>query len=488
MEKGAQDTTRTSTAVSSPSMTAVVLCFLFLLASLSLNVYIFGDDILSGAGQMTLMLVSFVFAGFAIHNGTSWALLLAGIKKSVSTAMEPLLILLLIGALSGSWLISGIIPTVVYYGLKILNPHVFLVTSCLIASIVSLCTGSSWATIATFGMAFLGVGKVMGFHEGLIAGAIISGAYFGDKMSPMSDTTNLAAAVTNTKLFTHIKHMAGTTAPAWLLTLAIYAIWGFWDGGDEKNIAGLKDMYLDLSDTFTVSAWLLLIPLVVVILIAKKVPAIAALSVGIGLGCLVTPFTQSSLIQAMGYQQDITGVYTFLARALYGDVTISMQDTTFGNLLSSGGMRGMLDTLWLILCAMILGGIMEAGGFLQTITKRIFGQAKKERTLIFSAMGTCIFFNATASDQYLSIMVPGRLFAPLFMKKNVPSEQLSRTLEDAATVTSVLVPWNTCGATQASVLGVSTLVYAPYCFFNIMSPLMTMLFAVLKKEETGKKR
>ncbi|GGF30131.1 sodium:proton antiporter [Echinicola rosea] len=412
----------------------------------------------------------------------SWETLQKGIVNSIGAAMPSILILLLIGALAGTWLLSGIVPAMIYYGLKILSPGIFLLAACVVSAIVSIATGSSWTTVATVGVALLGIGRALGFEEGVIAGAIISGAYFGDKMSPLSDTTNLAPAMAGTDLFTHIRHMTKTTVPSILITLIILGILGFTIdvSGSVEQVKGISEV---ISDKFNITGWLFLVPALVLGMIIKKVPAVPALLAGALLGGVFAVVFQPQIIEGIAGEPGASYTYqSFKAvmMSLYGDISISTSNAMVNELLSTGGMAGMLFTIWLIISAMIFGGVMEESGMLLVIAEAVIRKVHSLGSLIASTAATCVFFNLTTSDQYLAILVPGRMYADIYKKRGLKGENLSRTLEDSATVTSVLVPWNTCGATQASVLGVATLTYAPYCFFNIISPFMTVLYGYLK--------
>jgi Na+:H+ antiporter, NhaC family len=466
-----------------PTLSEAIFPILFLIVLLVVNIWIFGTEGLSGSNQVVLVLSSAVaalVATFRLH--IKWEHLQDGIVKSISSAMSSILILLLIGALAGTWLMSGIVPAMIYYGLQILNPTIFLIAACIVSAIVSISTGSSWTTVATVGVALLGIGKALGFGEGIIAGAIISGAYFGDKMSPLSDTTNLAPAMAGTDLFTHIKHMTKTTFPTMIITLLIFGIIGF-TAGAEGSVDQVKEISSIIVDKFNISGWLFIVPLVVLTMIVKKVPAVPALLSGAVLGGVFAIIFQPDIIVTISNTESVG--YAFHAfkavmMALYGEISIVTTNEVVNELLITGGMSGMLNTIWLILCAMAFGGIMEESGMLRVLAEAVIAKVHSIGSLIASTAATCMFFNVTTSDQYLAILVPGRMYADIYRKKGLKGENLSRTLEDSATVTSVLIPWNTCGATQASVLGVATLTYAPYCFFNIISPFMTILFGYLK--------
>ncbi|HEX9649840.1 MAG TPA: Na+/H+ antiporter NhaC [Cyclobacteriaceae bacterium] len=463
-----------------PSLMIALVPVIALIAMLAASVIVFGDSAIEGANQMSLLMAALVCGILGIGLGYKWDELQKGIVKSISSAMSAILILLFIGSLAGTWLLSGIVPAMIYYGLQILNPAIFLFAACLVSAIVSLATGSSWSTIATLGIALLGIGKAMGMSEGIIAGAIISGAYFGDKMSPLSDTTNLAPAMAGTDLFTHIRYMVYTTGPTMTITLIIFLVMGLTIDTSMTD-ASMNEIMASIDGAFNINGWLFLVPLLVIVLIVKKVPALPALIGGTLLGGVFAIIFQP---QAIDYVSGIPGAgitsaFVAVWKSMYGAISISTDNEMVNELLSTGGMSGMLNTIWLILCAMIFGGVMEACGMLQRIAAFIVQGAKSTGSLIAATTGSCIFFNITASDQYLAIVVPGRMFRGAFKERGLKPEVLSRTLEDSGTVTSVLVPWNTCGATQSTILGVSTFAYAPYCFFNIISPLMTILFGYL---------
>jgi len=461
------------------SLGIALLPILFLTILLSLNVYYYGDDSLSGANQIALVLSAAFCSLLAARRGTQWDAILEGIKNSVSDALPALLILLLIGSLAGTWLISGIVPAMIYYGLQIINPTYFLLAACIVSAIISVATGSSWSTIATIGVALLGIGQALGISEAMVAGAIISGAYFGDKMSPLSDTTNLAPAMAGTDLVTHIRYMTYTTLPSIVITLIIFMVLGF-----NLNVSNspndINVILTALHSKFHISPVLFLVPISVIFLIVRKVPAIPALFAGTLLGGLAAIIFQPEIIIELGNSASyFKASFTTLINAMSGDTSIVTDNELINGLLSTGGMYGMLNTVWLIICAMCFGGAMEASGFLKCISDSLMKLATNTASLIATTTGTCIFFNMTASDQYLAIVVPGKMFKDAYKDQGLAPENLSRTLEDSGTVTSVLIPWNTCGATQAGILGVSTLTYLPYCFFNIISPFMTMLYAII---------
>lgn len=463
-----------------PTLLLAIIPILFLIILLTINVVVLGSDAISGANQIALLLAAAVAGIISFWLGYSWEEIEGSIVKSISSAMAAMLILLVIGSLSGTWLLSGIVPAMIYYGLKVLNPTIFLFAACIVCCIVALATGSSWSTVATVGIALLGIGKALDIHEGVIAGAILSGAYFGDKMSPLSDTTNLAPAMAGTDLFTHVKYMMFTTIPTLVITLIIFFIWGF--TLDTASVTTDSAAVLSaIESKFNLNPLLFLVPVLVIVMIVKKVPALPALLAGTLLGGVFAVIFQPQIINDVSGIRDNYLKSSFLAvtHAMTTTIHIQTSDAMITELLTAKGMAGMLNTIWLILCAMIFGGVMESCGLLKVIAHRIIRYAHSTGSLVASTAATCVFFNFTASDQYMAIAVPGRMYADTYREKGYKPELLSRTLEDSGTVTSVLIPWNTCGATQANVLGVATMVYAPYCFFCIISPLMTIFQAYI---------
>ena len=467
-----------------PSLLQALVPIAVLICLLVLNVTHFGDHTLDGANQVALILASAVAGIIAVTLGVKWIHIRSSMVKSISSAMPSILILLMIGALAGTWLLSGVVPTLIYYGLKVFHPKIFLFATVIIAGMVSLATGSSWSTVATIGIALIGVGQALGISEGLIAGAVISGAYFGDKMSPLSDTTNLAPAMAGTDLFTHIRYMTITTVPAMSITLVIFLVIGFtykFDAtpGDIEMVLGA------ISAKFHVSPWLMLVPAFLIVIIIKKIPPLPALLAGSLMGGIFALIFQPHLIREVALTLDGTTTtffkssYLAVMQSIFGDIAILTPNEMVNELLTSTGMRGMLNTIWLILAAMVFGGTMESAGLLVKITNSVIRWAKSTGSLVTTTIATSIFFNITASDQYIAIVVPGRMFADTYRKRGLKPEVLSRTLEDGGTITSVLVPWNTCGATQSRVLGVPTIEYVPFAFFNILSPIFSILFAYL---------
>jgi len=545
----------------SPNVYQALAPIVVLLALIVINIiFVYGDDALAGPNQVALIVGTVAVCFIGIRLKYKWKELLSGMTKSIGSALPAMIILIIIGALAGTWLISGVVPTMIYYGLTIIHPSIFLFAACLVSAIISLATGSSWTTIATVGVALLAIGDALGFNTAVCAGAIISGAYFGDKMSPLSDTTNLAPAMAGTDLFTHIKYMMWTTVPSITITLIVFLVWGF-TTSTEGNVDQINNILVALDSTFNITPWLFLVPVAVVVMIILKVPAIPALLGGVLLGGIFAMLFQADIITSQSSYQQIVASFekegyeirwsdgqkgltwdasssaeeigleiekdgllisrgsisypaldnelaesNFMvnlaeSKELMENVTFNMVRSGFAensyrtivdamvastvvptgvqevdDLLGTKGMDGMLNTIFLILCAMSFGGAMEVTGMLRKLSSMILSTARSVGGLIASTSLTCLGFNATASDQYLAIVVPGKMFADAYKEKGLAPQNLSRTLEDSATVTSVLIPWNTCGAYQSGVLGIATGEYWMYCFFNLISPVMTMTF------------
>lgn len=450
---------------------------ILLIILLSINAIIFGDGAIEGANQFSLLIAAAFGGIIALRYHKTWDDLQKGIVKSIGTAMPSMLILLLIGSLAGTWMISGVVPAMIYYGLEFLNPKLFLMLSVIICAIVSVVSGSSWSTIATIGVALLGVGNAMEYNNALVAGAIISGAYFGDKVSPLSDTTNLAPAMAGVDLFVHIRYMMYTTIPSIIITLIIFLAIGFTKQG-VINPESIREVQVAIKDTFTITPWLFLVPILLFLIISKKVPALPAIFAGTLIGGVFAIIFQPQIIQQIsGNESYLQACYHTVMQSIFTDVSVPVQNENIQDLLSTGGMAGMLNTIWLILTAMVFSGILETAGILHKITETMLKAVSSTGSLVTTTVASCGFLNLTASDQYISIVVTGRMFSESYKDQNLKPEVLSRTLEDAGTVTSVLVPWNTCGAAQAGALGVATVAFAPFCFFNIISPIMTILMA-----------
>ena len=462
------------------SLSVALLPLIILVVLLTYNVTIFGDDALSGSNQFILLLGGGVAGLLGHRNKVTYGEMLQKVGENLQSVTGPILILLLVGALTGTWLLSGIIPAMIDFGLQIANPRFFLPACALISALVSLATGSSWSTSATIGIALIGIGKALDLPVGMVAGAVISGAYFGDKLSPLSDTTNLAPAMAGSELFAHIRYMLLTTLPCIVITLLLFIVlgWSFSSSG-EVNTSFLSE---SIRKKFNITPWLFLVPLIVIIMIIKKTPSLLALFVGTLLGGLFALIFQPQLLMDLSGSSvlNFKTIYISIFNAITVDTQIETNDPLLNELFSSGGMQGMLGTVWLIICAMVFGGVMDAIGALQAISNAFLKWAQTNFQLIAGTAATSLTVNLTASDQYLAIVVPGKMFAQAYRDRNLAPENLSRTLEDAGTVTSVLVPWNTCGAYQSRVLGVGVAEYFFYAFFNWLSPLMTLSYAYFK--------
>jgi NhaC family Na+:H+ antiporter len=408
-----------------------------------------------------------------------WQELEDAVVNNMKSATPALIILLLIGAIAGTWMASGIIPTLIYYGLKILHPSIFLPASCIICAVISLLTGSSWTTIATIGVALMGIGRALGFDDGWIAGAIISGAYFGDKVSMMSDTTVLASSTAEVPLFKHIKYMMFTTIPSLLIALTVFSIVSF-----TASPASATDTLIieqALSNTYNISAWLLLVPVLTGVLISRRLPAIVTLFASVAMAAVAMIVAQPEIIMSIA-QSDSTSFMTSMfavVQAATGSTAVETGNTLLNDLVATSGMGGMMDTIWLIICAMCFGGVMYGSGMLLAISQLFIRVARRTVSVVGSTVCSGLFFNLATGDQYISIILTGNLFRELYDNRNLERRLLSRSVEDSATVTSVLIPWNSCGMTQSTVLGVATLTYLPYCIFNLASPIVSILVAAI---------
>ena len=422
--------------------------------------------------QYILIMGGIVAAVVGFFNKVSFATMVAEVWENWKSVFVPIMILFLVGALAGTWLVSGIIPAMVYYGLQVLSPEIFLPASVVIAAIISIATGSSWTTSATVGIALVGIGSALGIPTGMIAGAVISGAYFGDKMSPLSDTTNLAPAMAGTDLFTHIKYMSFTTVPTILVTLVVFAILS--GTIDTSGSADISNLLASIDNTFHISLWLFLVPGIVIAMILMKTKPLIALGTGVVLAAVFAFIFQSDVLANLSDSK-----FEAIINSVLIDTNIETDNDKLSELFSSGGMSGMIWTILLITCAMVFGGVMDAIGALAKITKSLLSVATSVFGLFASTVVSCLGLNAIASDQYLALVIPGKMFKKAYEDKGLAPENLSRTLEDSGTVTSVLIPWNTCGAYQSSVLGVDVTDYFVYAIFNYLSPFTTLLFAAL---------
>ena len=458
----------------------VFIPFLVLILLITCCVAVFGSATLDGASQVSLLAasaVSVVVGHFSKR--LEWENLEKEITAKIASCTPAIIILLLIGAIGGTWMVSGIVPTMIYYGMQIIRPEVFFVSSSVLCALVSLMIGSSWTTVATIGLALMGIGKAHGFDDGWIAGSIITGAYFGDKLSPLSDTTVLASSVSGTPLFTHIRYMLFTTVPTFCISLMIFLIAGFtMDVQGHGNVAEFMD---GLQNTFVISPWLLIVPVLTGVMIARRWPSMVVLFLAILLAAIVGLLVQPQLVHQISGEAEpgLLTSYKGMMQVCYGSTNIETGVPMLNELVHTSGMGGMMPTIWLIICAQTFGGTLTATGQLQDLMRLILHFVRGTASLVASTVGTALFCNIALADQYLSIMLSSQMFKDTFREKGYEPRLLSRSCEDGATVTSVLVPWNTCGLTQSTVLGVATLTYLPYCFFNYLSPLTSVVVASL---------
>ena len=463
-----------------PSIAVSTIPLLVLIAMLALTIKLFGGDAIAGGSQLSLLTASAVCVSIAIIGyKCSWQQLEDAFVANMRSASPAIIILLLIGAIAGTWMASGVIPTLVYYGLKILSPSIFLPASCIICAVVSLLTGSSWTTIATIGVALMGIGNAMGFSDGWTAGAIISGAYFGDKISIMSDTTILASSTSEVPIFSHIKYMLITTSISLFIAVAVFSVVSFTTV--SESVVDILVIEEALQSTFNLSPWLLVVPIITGLLIARRLPAIVTLFSSVVLAAIAMVVFQQQIIETIAPQNPsswITSLYAIIQSAT-GETAVETGNTQLNELVATSGMGGMLDTIWLIICAMCFGGVMYGSGMLSAISQIFLRIAHKTVSVVGSTICSGIFFNLTTGDQYISIILTSNLFRQLYDDRGLERRLLSRSVEDSATVTSVHIPWNSCGMTQSTVLGVSTLTYLPYCIFNLASPIVSVLVAAI---------
>lgn len=443
-------------------------------------VYLYGDNSSSGPNQIALLFATFTAALVGLKNGYTWRLLEEAMIKGITLSLGAILILLMVGALIGTWLLSGTVPTLIYYGLQIISPQWFYAASCLICGIVAMSIGSSWTTAATIGVALLGVATGLGLDQVVTAGAVISGAYFGDKLSPLSETTNLAPAVAGSDLFEHIQHMLWTTVPSFVIAMIIFVIMGF-SADVSSDIGRIDDIVSILNTNFNINP-MMLVPLIVLLVLAyKKMPAFPAISIGAVIGAAWALIFQSDLLatQVDVSQGQLVGYFKLVWATFYDGFAIQTGDSNMDDLLSGGGMAGMLTTTWLVMTALMFGAIMEKTGLLEVFVRSILRVARSTGSLIASTIATCFGTNLIAADQYIAIVVPGRMFKEEYKKRGLKSVNLSRTLEDGGTITSPLIPWNTCGAYMQSVLMINPLDYAVYAFFNLINPFLAIIYAYI---------
>ena len=462
----------------SASLLDAIIPVVSLIIMLAMSVYFYGEDSSYGANQIALLIAAGIAAIIGVKNGYRWKTIEQGIVKGISAALGAMLILLAVGSLIGSWILSGTVPTMIYYGLQILHPAIFYVATCFICALVSVSIGSSWTTAGTVGVALIGVATGLGLSVEITAGAIISGAYFGDKMSPLSDTTNLAPAVSGTELFDHIRHMTWTTVPSFVVALVAFFVIGIAQSssGEEVNLAA---SLTTIEQNFNISIWTL-VPLVIVLVLAvKKFPAFPTIFIGALVGGVFALIFQPEAIshfvgksEGGSFGDLINGVWQSLANGY----KIETANTAVNELLSRGGMSSMLNTVWLIICAMTFGAVLEHTKLLERLVVAALQMVHSTGSLIITTILTCIGTNIMAADQYIAIVLPGRMYRAEFRRRGLDPKNLSRALEDSATITSPMIPWNTCGAYMAGTLGVATWAYLPFCFFNWLTPIVSALY------------
>ena len=463
-----------------PSALMSLLPLAVLVIFLALTINLFGGDAIAGGSQLSLLTASAVCTAMAIGvYRCRWQQLEDAIVQNMRSATPALIILLLIGAIAGTWMASGIIPTLIYYGLKILHPSIFLPASCIICAVISLLTGSSWTTIATIGVALMGIGRALGFEDGWIAGAIISGAYFGDKISLMSDTTVLASSTAEVPLFKHIQYMMITTTPSLIIALIVFTISGL--SASPASAADTAMIETALQSTFNITPWLLIVPVLTAVLISRRLPAIVTLFASAAMAAIAMVIAQSDILMSIVGESSLDFMSSLKAVIIAATTSTSVEtgNVLLNELVATNGMGGMMNTVWLIICAMCFGGVMYGSGMLSAISQIFVRIARRTVSVVGSTVCSGIFFNLTTGDQYISIILTGNLFRQLYDDSNLERRLMSRSIEDSATITSVLIPWNSCGMAQSTVLGVATLTYLPYCIFNLVSPLMSIIVAAL---------
>jgi NhaC family Na+:H+ antiporter len=461
-----------------PSLALSLLPVGVLVVLLAGSVMLFGDGSSGGPNQIALILAAAVAAAVGIQLKYPWRDLEAGIVHGISLSLGAVLILLIVGALIGSWILAGIVPTMIYYGLQLLTPSVFFPSACVLCALVSLATGSSWTTAGTVGVALIGIATAQNLDPGLAAGAVISGAYFGDKMSPLSDTTNLAPAMAGTDLFTHIRHMFWTTTPSIVIALVLFTVIGL-TGTTPQDTTSVDTILEALRANFAIGPHLLLPVVLVLVLVVRRMPATPALLIGALAGCLFALVFQPAAVTTLADSPELPAWAAMIKgcwMSLGSGFSLSSGNAALDDLLSRGGMGSMLTTVWLILSAMTFGAVMETTGMLGRIAEAILGMVRSTGSLIAATLATSIGMNLVASDQYIAIVLPGRMFRAEFARRNLAPQNLSRCLEDGGTMTSALVPWNTCGAFMAQTLGVATMTYLPYAFFNLLNPVISAIY------------
>ena len=465
-----------------PTMLDAIAPIVVLIIMLSFSVYLYGDDSSYGANQIALILSACIAAIIAIKNGYTWKEVETGIVKGIGMGMSAILILLAVGALIGTLIMSGTVPAMIYFGLNILSPSIFYFTACVICAIAALSIGSSWTVAGTLGVALMGIATGLGLSPAVTAGAIISGAYFGDKMSPLSDTTNLAPAIAGTDLFSHIRHMVWTTGPSLVIALIIFLIMGL-NSNAEGNADGLALIQSTLQNTFNITA-ISFVPIVVIFILAyKKMPAFPTILIGALLAGLFSIILQPKVVSTFVNEPELSNSLTMLSgvwTALHSGFVLDSGVPMVDDLLTRGGMASMLNTIWLVVCALTFGAVLETAQLLNKIVEKVLTFANSTGSLIITTIATCIGINIIAADQYISIVLPGRMYRAEFKRRKLAARNLSRALEDSGTITSPLIPWNTCGAYMSASLGIATFSYLPFCFFNLVNPIIAIIYALLR--------
>ena len=466
----------------SPTLVDAIIPIIVLIIMLSVSVYLYGDNSSYGANQIALILSASIAAIIAIKNGYSWKEVESGIVKGIGMGMRAILILLAVGALIGTLIMSGTVPAMIFYGLDILSPSFFYFTACIICAISSISIGSSWTVAGTLGVALMGIATGLGLSPSVTAGAIISGAYFGDKMSPLSDTTNLAPAIAGTDLFSHIRHMAWTTGPSLIIALIIFLIMGLTSNA-EGNAEGLELIQSTLNQIFNISI-ISFVPIIVIFVLAyKKMPAFPTILIGALLAGLFSILLQPEVVSNFVNQPELSSALTMISgvwTALHSGFVLESGVTVVDDLLTRGGMASMLNTIWLVVCALTFGAVLETAQLLHKLVEKVLIFANSTGSLIVTTIATCIGINIIAADQYIAIVLPGRMYRAEFKRRKLAARNLSRALEDSGTITSPLIPWNTCGAYMSASLGIATFSYVPYCFFNLVNPIIAIIYALAR--------
>lgn len=462
-----------------PNFFVSLLPIVFLVAIIIAGVKVFGEDLTSGASQISIITTSVIVIFIStVFYKVPWSHLEKGMADQLSKTGSAIFILMMIGSLTATWMLSGIVPTLIYYGLKIIHPSIFLAVAFLLTSVVSILSGSSWTTCGTIGVALISAGELLGISTGWLAGAIISGAYFGDKRSPLSDSCNLSASVAGVDLYKHINYLLYTNLPSFIISLIVFIIVGFTMKTQSVDVSSILT---NVTGSFNISAWYLLIPCFTIFMIYKKMSPFVTLFLSALMGGILAFFAQPQIVSQIygAVEGGFNQFFYSLLKMMSSPVTIDAGNAMMSDLASTKGMSGMMNTIWLIMSVVTFGGVMQGSGMIEVITEKMIKLMKSTVSVVSYTIGTCILCNITLSDQYMSILLPGKMFADTYRKKGYAPELLSRSLEDSATVTSVLVPWNTCGVAQSTVLGVATMTYLPYCIFNLVSPLISIFVAAI---------